>query len=388
MLKPNVERWDCLICLSTSTKHASMYNKQYPGYITMTIVTGNETFPELNITKENLVEDQLPVLVNFWSKYTYKVYKFLSSLQLQSQKTIKIHESKKQICSWRVFHKNINAAQNLNGFISQTINTILNLSFLLSTKYGRKWFDFEIVLQVNLIKLNLYYLKQNYFLLYFLITRLLPNSNFKLELKEFWRSVQSKVMLAILKEVSVWKLFPFFLSKICFIISFNCRTPQEACWARWSWPSSLASLPLSPSSATSWSWSPSRWTNSSRQSPTTFCSGVFVSSLYLTETLICLPTGSLAIADFIIGAYSIPFFTIQLIENGRWPLRFSQSWISEKREITFLSVGSSATSGSRSTTWRAMQVWWTSWPYPSTGGRIFCQVQIQIYPIPQHCPSP
>ena len=29
---------------------------------------------------------------------------------------------------------------------------------------------------------------------------------------------------------------------------------------------------------------------------------------------------SLAIADFIIGAYSIPFFTIQLIENGKWPL--------------------------------------------------------------------
>ena len=46
-----------------------MYNKQYPGYITMTIVTGNETFPELNITKENLVEDQLPVLVKFGPKY-------------------------------------------------------------------------------------------------------------------------------------------------------------------------------------------------------------------------------------------------------------------------------------------------------------------------------
>jgi len=29
---------------------------------------------------------------------------------------------------------------------------------------------------------------------------------------------------------------------------------------------------------------------------------------------------SLAIADFIIGAYSIPFFTIQLIEGGMWPL--------------------------------------------------------------------
>lgn len=55
-----------------------MYNKQYPGYITMTIVTGNETFPELNITKENLVEDQLPVLVNFWLKYT----KYTNSYQV------------------------------------------------------------------------------------------------------------------------------------------------------------------------------------------------------------------------------------------------------------------------------------------------------------------
>ena len=36
---------------------------------------------------------------------------------------------------------------------------------------------------------------------------------------------------------------------------------------------------------------------------------------------LCLYLASLAIADFIIGAYSIPFFTIQLIENGKWPLR-------------------------------------------------------------------
>ena len=35
---------------------------------------------------------------------------------------------------------------------------------------------------------------------------------------------------------------------------------------------------------------------------------------------LCLYLASLAIADFIIGAYSIPFFTIQLIENGKWPL--------------------------------------------------------------------
>ena len=34
-----------------------------PGYITMTIVTGNETFPEQNITKEDLViEDELPLV--------------------------------------------------------------------------------------------------------------------------------------------------------------------------------------------------------------------------------------------------------------------------------------------------------------------------------------
>ena len=36
---------------------------EYPGYITMTIVTGNETFPEQNITKEDLVvEDELPLV--------------------------------------------------------------------------------------------------------------------------------------------------------------------------------------------------------------------------------------------------------------------------------------------------------------------------------------
>lgn len=29
----------------------------------MTIVTGNETFPEQNITKEDLVENELPLVV-------------------------------------------------------------------------------------------------------------------------------------------------------------------------------------------------------------------------------------------------------------------------------------------------------------------------------------
>ena len=55
----------------------------------------------------------------------------------------------------------------------------------------------------------------------------------------------------------------------------QCWTAQEACWAKCCWQFCLGSLPSSPLSATSWSWSPSRWTSSFRQSPTTFSSGVF-----------------------------------------------------------------------------------------------------------------
>ena len=82
---------------------------------------------------------------------------------------------------------------------------------------------------------------------------------------------------------------------------------------------------------------------------------------------LCLYLASLAIADFIIGAYSIPFFTIQLIENGKWPLRSVKNYWNYEKPGTFCSAKRSVTSGSRSTTWRAMRVWWTSWRYQLTG---------------------